>query len=33
MRSFAKARQASLSIVTYDAIFQRYLADTLIVRH
>ncbi len=29
----AQARHESLSIVTYDAIFQRYLADTLIVRH
>jgi PIN domain nuclease of toxin-antitoxin system len=29
----AQATHESLSIVTYDAIFQRYLADALIVRH
>ena len=29
----AQATYEGLSIVTYDAIFQRYLADTLIVRH
>jgi hypothetical protein len=29
----AQATYEGLSIVTYEAIFQRYLADTLIVRH
>ncbi len=29
----AQAMREGLTIVTYDAIFQRYLAETLIVRH